>query len=246
LRRRPLAPLIHCLSIYELFDKKVYFGNNGIARSAFSFREAEDSDAEEVMINRLALTFSLVGLLLYGSAISASAVTAHHAPASRPSSQGHYCTARAEPAGSVTIPTVTCYSTFSASIRAATGGRVRLPASAKPGSVTPDELNAAATTVTPATVFVLSIDYKDINFGGATLTWTQSSGCGSFQASSMPSGWNDVVSSVVTRSGCANTLYKNINFGGTTFSIGRNSSAANVGSFNDQTSSEKWCTARPC
>jgi hypothetical protein len=100
--------------------------------------------------------------------------------------------------------------------------------------------------VTPGTVFVLSIDYKDANSRGATLTWTQSTGCGTFQAASMPSGWNDVVSSVVTDSGCANTLYKNMNFGGSTFSIGRNSSAANLGSFNDQKSSEKWCTARPC
>jgi Peptidase inhibitor family I36 len=198
------------------------------------------------MKNRLVLAFSIVGLLLYGSAISASAVTAHQAPSSRPSTEGQYCTAQAEPAGSMATPTVTCYSTFSASIRAATGGTVRLPASAKAGSVTPDELNAAASTGAAATVFVLSINYKDINFGGATLTWTQSRSCGAFQAGKMPSGWNDVVSSVVTESGCANTLYKNITFGGTTFSIGRNSSAANLGSFNDLTSSEKWCTARPC
>jgi len=198
------------------------------------------------MKKRLALTLTLAGLLLYGSAVSASAVTVHQEPSSRSSTEGEYCTAQAEPAGSMATPTVTCYSTFSASITAATGGRVRLPASARPGSVTPDELNAAAATVTPATVFVLSIDYADINFGGATLTWTQSTSCGRFQAASMPSGWNDRVSSVITESGCANTLYKNINFGGTTFSIGRNSSAAKLGSFNDLTSSEKWCTAKPC
>jgi hypothetical protein len=192
------------------------------------------------------LAVSLAGLVLYGSSISASAVTAHQAPSSRPSTHARYCTAKAEPAGSAATPTATCYSTFSASIRAATGGRVRLPVAAKPGSVTPDELNAAAAGNTPASVVVLSIDYKDINFGGATLTWTQNNVCGNFQAASMPGGWNDVVSSVVTRSGCANTLYKNINFGGTTFSIGRNNSAANLGSFNDQTSSEKWCPSRPC
>jgi len=198
------------------------------------------------MKNRLVLVFSLVGLLLYGSAISASAVTAHQAPSSRLSSEGQYCTAQAEPAGSVATPTMSCYTTFSASIRAATGGRVMLPVETKPGSVTPDQINAAAAADGPASVFVLSIDYKDINFGGATLTWTQNTGCGAFQAASMPSGWNDVVSSVVTRSGCANTLYQNINFGGTKFSISRNSSVSNLGSFNDQTSSEKWCTSRPC
>jgi hypothetical protein len=194
------------------------------------------------MKNRLVLACSLAGLLLYGSAVSASAATAQHAS----SGHGRYCVARAEPAGSTARPAMTCYATFSDSIRAATGGRVRLPASARPGSLSPDQLNAAAASVSPETVFVLSIDYKDANFSGPTLTWTQSSGCGAFRASSMPSGWNDVVSSVVTKSGCANTLYQNINFGGSTFSIGRNSSAAGLGSFNDQTSSEKWCTAKPC
>src|SRR5712671_4455018 len=202
--------------------------------------DAERSEAEAEMKHRLGLVLPLVGLLLSGSAVSASAASAHTAS----SGKGQYCTAEAQSTGSSVTPTATCYSTFSASIRAATGGRVRLPASAKPGSVTPDQLNAGANT--PSSIFVLSIDYKDITFSGATLTWTQSNACGSFQAGSMPSGWNDVVSSVVTRSGCANTLYKNIDFGGTTFSISRNSSAANVGSFNDQTSSEKWCTARPC
>lgn len=193
------------------------------------------------MKHRLALVLPLAGLLLSSGAVAASAASAHSAASS---GKAQYCTAEAQPAGSPITPIATCYSTFSASIRAATGGRVRLPASARPGSVTPDQLNAGANT--PSSIVVLSIDYKDINFSGATLTWTQNNGCGSFQAAAMPSGWNDAVSSVVTRSGCANTQYKNINFGGTTFSISRNSSAANLGSFNDQTSSEKWCTARPC
>ncbi len=203
-------------------------------------RDAERSEVEAEMKHRLALVLPLVGLLLSGSAVSASAASAHMASTGK----GQYCTAEAQPTGSPVTPTATCYSTFSGSIRAATGGRVRLPASAKPGSVTPDQLNAGANT--PSSIVVLSIDYTDVNFGGPTLTWTQNNGCGSFQAASMPSGWNDRVSSVITRSGCANTQYKNINFGGTTFSISRNSSAANLGSFNDQTSSEKWCTARPC
>jgi hypothetical protein len=98
----------------------------------------------------------------------------------------------------------------------------------------------------PATTFVLSIDYKDANFSGASLTWTQSSNCGNFQAASMPSGWNDVVSSLVTSAGCANTLYQNVNFGGMTVSISRNTSRSGLGSFNDLTSSQKWCTAKPC
>ena len=193
------------------------------------------------MKHRLALALSIIGLVLYTSS-AAGAVTFHgsQAPAS---SGGQDCVATAMPAGDTNPPPMTCYNTFAAAITAATGGRVHLPASATARTVSISQLNAGAA---PGTTFVLSIDYKNANFVSPTLTWTQSAQCGSFQASSMPSGWNDVVSSVATFSGCANTQYKNINFGGTTFSISRNSQVATMGSFNDSTSSEKWCTARPC
>jgi hypothetical protein len=190
---------------------------------------------------RLLLLISLTGLLTYGGAAAATAAPASHHKAA---SQSQYCVAMAEPAGSTAQPVATCYSTFAASIFAATSGRVRLPASAKPGSVTADRLNSGAAV--PNTTFVLSIDWANANFVPPSLTWEQSTKCGSFQASSMPSGWNDVVSSVETFNGCANTLYQNVGFGGNTFSIARNSSVAGLGSFNDETSSEKWCTSKPC
>lgn len=194
------------------------------------------------MKNRLLLVLSVIGLVLYATSAAAAAVTS---PISHPlaSSGGQNCVATAMPAGDTTPPPMTCYNTFAQAIAAATGGRVHLPASATPRTVSIRQLNAGAAS---ATTYVLSIDYKNANFVSPTLTWTQSSQCGSFQASSMPSGWNDVVSSVATYSGCANTQYKNINFGGSTFSISRNSQVATMGSFNDSTSSEKWCTAKPC
>src|SRR5258706_1975756 len=187
--------------------------------------DAERSEAEAEMKHRLGLVLPLVGLLLSGSAVSASAASAHTAS----SGKGQYCTAEAQPTGRSVTPTATCYSTFTAWIRAAPGGRVRLPASAKPRSVTPDQLNAGANT--PSSIVVLSIDYTDVNFGGPTLTWTQNNGCGSFQAASMPRGWKDRVSSVITRSGSANTQYKNINFRRPTFSICPYTSPPNPGSF---------------
>ena len=141
-------------------------------------------------------------------------------------------------------PTATCYATFSAAIRAATGGRVMLPATAKPGSVTPAMIDAW--NAGPAVMFVLSIDYKDANFGGGSFTWTQTSDCGRFQAAGMPSGWNDVISSLVTSTDCANSLYQNANFGGTRLDISKNTSRSGLGDFNDLTSSQKWCTAKPC
>ncbi len=191
------------------------------------------------MKHRLLLAVSILGLVLYGSTAAASAAPARtHAAAGQQN-----CVATALPAGDPGTPSMTCYASFAKAISAATHGRVHLPASATPGSVTIKQLNAGAT---PATTYVLSIDWVNVNFNGGSLTWTQSSQCGSFQASGMPSGWNDTVSSVATYSGCANTLYKNAGFGGSTFSIGRNSSASSLGSMNDQTSSEKWCTAKPC
>jgi hypothetical protein len=193
------------------------------------------------MKHRLLLTISLAGLVLGSGAASASATLVH---GQRATSGPQYCVAEAEPAGSMATPTVTCYSSFAASIAAATSGRITLPASAKPGSITPAEIRGW--NADPATTFVLSIDWKDANFGGGSLTWTQSTDCGSFQAASMPSGWNDVVSSVVTSADCANSLFQNINFGGTRLDISRNTSRATLGSFNDLTSSEKWCTSKPC
>jgi hypothetical protein len=179
---------------------------------------------------------TLPALLLFIA--PATALAAGTAPA------GQACIAQAPPAGSTAMPSVTCYATFAQSISAATRGRVSLPASTPAGSVTPDQINAGPDVA--STTFVISIDYLNNNFGGSTLAWFESSKCGSFQIASMPSGWNDVVSSVQTFSGCANTLYQNNNFGTPTFSIGKNGSASSLGSFNDKTSSQKWCTAAPC
>jgi hypothetical protein len=190
------------------------------------------------MRRRLLLLVSIVGLVF------ASGGIANAATGTTSSSTGHYCVAQAVPVGRSHIPIATCYVTFARAISAATKGRVHLAASAKPGSVTPDQLNAGAQA--PVTTFVLSIDYKNGNFSGAALTWTQTSKCGSFLASAMPTNWNDTVSSVSAASGCATTLFWNNNFGSPTFPIARNGSASSLGVFNDQTSSQSWCTASPC
>ena len=190
------------------------------------------------MRRRLFFLVPIIGLVLYGAAVASPATAKTTAPA------GRNCVARALPAGSSQRPVAKCYATFSRAILAATSGRVHLPASARPGSVSLDKINAAAAT--PATTFVISIDWVNSNFGGSTLTWTESSKCGSFSARSMPSGWNDVISSVEAFSGCANTLYKNNNFGTPAFNIVVNGSVGSLGSFNDVTSSQKWCRTFPC
>jgi hypothetical protein len=188
------------------------------------------------MGQRLLLFVSVVGMVLIGgSTASAAVVTVRSSP-------GHYCVAEALPIGSPGTAPVRCYRTFAQSIRAATNGRINLPRSAAPGSVTPAELNAGPLV----TQYVLSIDYQDSNFSGNSLAWTQTSRCGSFQASNMPAGWNDTISSVIASSGCATTLFKNTGFGTPSYAITRNGSASGLGSFNDQASSQTWCPTYPC
>ncbi len=196
------------------------------------------------MSRRLLLIVATTALVLSGgTAASASTTTTTTATPSA----SRNCVATAAPIGSAATPRFTCYATFAGAVRAATNGRVRLPAGTRPGSVTPDEINQAALTPdTPNATFVLSVDYQNSNFGGNTLFWTEPSGCGNFEASSMPSGWNDQVSSVAASSGCATTLFQNNNFTGTTFVIKKNASATTLGSFNDEASSQTWCTAAPC
>jgi hypothetical protein len=159
-----------------------------------------------------------------------------------PVSSGSYCAARAVPAGSTAHAQVQCFTTFADSIAFATAGRVHLANAANARLVTAAELKPAS----PATNYVLSIDYMDANFSGATFTWYQSSPCGNYQTASMPSGWNDDISSVAAYSSCATTLFWNINFGQPTYLIHVDGSAGSLGSFNDQTSSQKWCHTYPC
>jgi hypothetical protein len=193
------------------------------------------------MTRRLLLLAGIAGLALASGApaTAASAAGAGTGPAA-----GRYCVASAAAAGNTAIASLTCYHTFAGSIRAATGGRAGLPVSATPRSVTQGEINAWDGT--PATQYVLSIDFQHTGFAGSSLTWVQSSRCGYFQAGSMPSGWNDAVSSVIASSGCATTLFWNVDFGGSSYAIARNGSASNLGGFNDQASSQTWCPTYPC
>lgn len=185
------------------------------------------------LINKVFLVGAAVTLTTLATVASASAA---------PTSAGTHCAAKALPAGSTAHAQVHCFSTFAESIAFATAGRVHLSNAANSRSVSAAELNQAS----PAANYVLSIDYMNAGFSGATFTWYQSSPCGNYQASSMPSGWNDVISSVAAYSGCATTLYWNTGFGQPTYLIGVDGSASSLGSFNDQTSSQKWCSRYPC
>jgi hypothetical protein len=181
-----------------------------------------------------ALSVSFVLLLVTPSAGNAASS----------SGKQQHCIVEALAVGSASTSSVRCYATFAAAIKAATSGRVNLQDATTSKRVSSVELTAGPDSAT--STYVLSVDYHDSNFSGSTFTWYASLPCGYYQTGSMPSGWNDVVSSVAAYSGCATTLYQNSNFGGAVYRIGVNGAAASLGSFNDQTSSQKWCPVYPC
>lgn len=135
-----------------------------------------------------------------------------------------------------------CYSTFSQSISAATGGRIHLASSVRPQDVTRAMLQ---TGESPNTTFIIGIEYKDSNYKGDTLSYgTSSGGCSPYQSfgvTSMPAGWDNVISSVAgDLDYCYWTvLWENTNYGGARLNVaGSTSYVGNA--MNDQTSSIYW------
>jgi hypothetical protein len=98
------------------------------------------------------------------------------------------------------------------------------------------------TGIVPHASTLISTDYDGSGMTGATLAWTVSNtnGCnGGFQysAASMPSGWNDRVSSSKSAHGCAtNRHFHNTNFGGAAITC----TCSTMGAMNNETSSETW------
>lgn len=174
--------------------------------------------------------------LLAASAPAAVAATASH---------GHdVCIAEAVPVGSGVRSPMRCFTSFAAAVRAATNDRVNLPAGTDSESVTPGQLDRSPGG--PNSRYVLSIDYRQTHYAGKPLIWYGPSKCGSFYANTMPAGWDNAVQSVRTYSGCANTLYSTKYFGQPDYKIHVGASIANLSSFDNQTSSQRWCSTYPC
>ena len=138
-----------------------------------------------------------------------------------------------------------CFDTFTEAIQAATGGRVHLNPNVYPDDVTEEMLNANvdSSKLTPESVTVIGIDYKNASFGGSSYAWSVTgSGCTDtlgFRVSSMPSGWDNAVSSARSYSDCNNYYHwENTNYAGAVLDCGP--SCASMGVMNDQTSSEEW------
>lgn len=146
-----------------------------------------------------------------------------------------------------------CYPTFRDAIFFATGGSVLLPGK-QPLSVQLDmleqELKAKQAEMSATSTYVISVDYQHSNYGGATIIWESTGPCtplSSWYKNSMPSGWNDVVSSTRAYVDCnKNVLFEHANRTGAKFTCRPNCSG--LGGFNDKTSSREWhhiCEAVP-
>jgi hypothetical protein len=187
------------------------------------------------------LLVALLAVLLFLPARS-------YGQSSRMTAQNRHCVAALEPVGpgakSSKVTSFSCYPTLSDAILAATGGAVWLPPDEELGVQLDrlEQLQKARKPLDTKATFVIAIDYVNANFQGATLTWTTPTGCSStnsYQASSMPSGWNDVVSSTRGFANCnTNVLYENSNFGGALQICSPNCSG--LGAMNDKTSSRSW------
>jgi len=145
--------------------------------------------------------------------------------------------------GSSRIIKSECFDNFADSIDAATNGRVQLDRSTRPEEVTDEILNSSNGVSSPSSQVVIGIDWDSTNFAGSSYTWVVSgSGCSSstqYSVSSMPSGWDNRVSSARGYSNCNYFYhYQNTSSGGS--SVVCNTECSSMGSLDNATSSEKW------
>lgn len=137
-----------------------------------------------------------------------------------------------------------CFSTFADSILAATNGRVYLNSSISPETVTEKILTGMEADSFLSQV-VIGIDWDSSGFAGSSYTWVVSgeTGCTSttqFSISSMPTGWDNRVSSARGYSGCIYYYhYQNKSFGGSSI-VCNSSGCSAMGSLDNATSSERW------
>jgi hypothetical protein len=140
--------------------------------------------------------------------------------------------------------TARCFSTYRAAVAYGTGGRVTdAPLSARAAALDPSFARAmsALPTATLAST-LLGTEYANANFSGASLSLFGGGRCddssdADFRFPSLPTGWNDRISSFRSFSNCAQQLFRNTSFGGGALTI-IISSLAFVGSAaNDQASS---------
>ncbi|MGC4174004.1 peptidase inhibitor family I36 protein [Demequina sp.] len=129
-----------------------------------------------------------------------------------------------------------CFDTY-AEFVAASG--VAPIATAPLGPKSKSSLTSEAVAIEPYASYYIATFYEDASYGGASVNVTSSNStlCVGYHyyGSSMPSGWNDRVSSFKGYGTCKVKLYKDAAYGGATY--GPFASSSSIGSMNDEASS---------
>lgn len=144
------------------------------------------------------------------------------------------------PAEQATAEEPRCFASLPEAVSFATRGTLRLP----PGTPAQEVVSALKKQSPQAltATYVIGIEYVDANYGGGTLTFTAGGTCEnySFLASSMPPGWNDIISSALAFSACGHAVhYEHVNQGGAQIDL-RSGSTYIGPALNDRTSSILW------
>ncbi len=138
------------------------------------------------------------------------------------------------------VRSVNCFATFSDAIKYATNGTAQVEKYITPEGLTQEMLGTQGINATT----VIGVWWEHPQYstaqGGRTWTWTTDAAavCSGFSYgnSTMPSGWNDIVSSAHAYSNCTDfENYQNSSYGG--LRIDCTQACPAMGSMNDQTSS---------
>jgi len=101
------------------------------------------------------------------------------------------------------------------------------------------DIARGSASIEPYSTYILAVFYADASYGGASynLTTSNSSLCGGFHyyGSSMPSGWNDRVSSFDAYGTCRVKFWGDAGYSGATY--GPSTGSSSMGSMNDEASS---------
>lgn len=132
-----------------------------------------------------------------------------------------------------------CFDAFAEAINVGSSGSIVLPGDAKPTDLTDAIVSEARQNATLGSTSTLSVEYLGANYTGSTLTvlGADPDGCYSHQyyMATMPTGWDNVISSSIGYTGCWAFHRQYINFGGN----GINCTCATMSDMDNDTSSLK-------
>lgn len=188
----------------------------------------------------VAATILLMGLLASPAQAADDAPNSDQQPA-------EHCVASATPEGESNITAAPlCFATFAEAVAEATDGTLQLPGSSR--EVSQAQLDEARTRADASSLSqesalastVIGIEYDSANGGGSSLVVSVSgatcSAGGRYTYASMPSGWNNRVSSAYTYAGCKSRHHQYVNFAGASYLCG----CAGMGAMDNLTSSIRW------